>query len=314
MGRFLVTGGAGFIGSNIVDALVARGDTVRVVDHLSTGRRENLRQVMDRIEFMEEDLTDPTVASRAVEGIDGIFHHAALVSVPASVAFPLKAHLHCVTATVQLLDAARCAGVRRVVFAASSAAYGDSPTTAKRETDVPDPLSPYAAAKLSCEMYLKMYHSCYGLETVALRYFNVFGPRQDPASPYSAVIPLFVTAILNDRSPTIFGDGLQSRDFVYIGNVVRANLLAMDGDATNVSGKVFNIGEGRGRTLLELLQILSELMGKEIHPVFAPPRRGDSRESMADIHSSQRFLRYTPQISFEEGLRRSIDYYRSIAQ
>ncbi len=312
MRQCLVTGGAGFIGSNIVEALVARGDSVRVVDNLSTGKLSNLAAVRDRVEWIEADLSEPSVASHVVDGIDTIFHHAALVSVPASVATPLEAHRHCVTATVQLLDAARHAGVRRVVFAASSAAYGDSPTTAKRETDPPDPLSPYAAAKLACEMYLHTFASCYGLETVALRYFNVFGPRQDPKSPYSAVIPLFLTAILNHQPPTIFGDGLQSRDFVYVGNVVRANLLAAEADAQLVSGRVFNIAEGRGRTLLELLAILSRLVGQTVEPIFAPSRHGDARESMADIHAAQKFLGYEPVVGFEEGLQKSIAYYRSI--
>ncbi|MDD3469432.1 MAG: SDR family oxidoreductase [Thermoguttaceae bacterium] len=312
MRRCLVTGGAGFIGSNIVEALIARGDSVRVVDNLSTGKLSNLAAVRDRIEWIEADLSQPSVAPQVVDGIDTIFHHAALVSVPASVAAPLESHRYCVTATVQLLDAARHAGVRRLVFAASSAAYGDSPTTANRETDPPDPLSPYAAAKLACEMYLHTFASCYGLETVALRYFNVFGPRQDPKSPYSAVIPLFLTAILNNQPPTIFGDGLQSRDFVYVGNVVRANLLAAEADAQLVSGRVFNIAEGRGRTLLELLAILSRLVGRSVEPIFAPPRHGDARESMADIHAAQKFLGYEPLVGFEEGLQNSIAYYRSI--
>ena len=314
MKRCLVTGGAGFIGSHLVEAILERGDAVRVVDHLSTGKTANLAAVWDhpRFEFVEADLTVPEIALTVVADIDTIFHHAAMVSVPASVESPLDAHEHCVTATVRLLDAARHAGVRRVVFAASSAAYGNLPTTAKRETDPPDPLSPYAAAKLACEMYLRAFHACYGLETVGLRYFNVFGPRQDPDSPYSAVIPRFLTAIQSSETPTIFGDGFQSRDFVYVENVVHANLLAAGAEALQVAGQVFNIGEGRSRTLLELLDTLRRLTGREVTPRFAPPRQGDARESMADIHAARERLGYQPIVGFEEGLRRLIGWMEGI--
>lgn len=311
MRTFLVTGGAGFIGSHIAEALVARGDRVRVLDNLSTGYRENLASLGDRVEFLEGDLVDPAIVGKAVQGVECIFHQAALASVPRSVEAPLDTNAACVTGTVTLLDAARRAGVRRVVYAGSSSAYGDQPNSSKRETDCPAPISPYGAAKLAAEYYCQAFASTYGLETVTIRYFNVFGPRQDPASPYSAVIPLFITAILAGRSPVIFGDGQQSRDFTYVANVVHANLLAAD--APGVSGRVLNVANGRTITLLELLAALNRLLGTEVRAEHAPPRPGDIRESMADITLARQFLGYEPQVSFEEGLRRSIEYYRTLA-
>ena len=311
MRHFLVTGGAGFIGSHIAEALLARGDRVRVLDNLSTGHRSNLDGLGQRLEFIEGDLLDAEAVARAVAGVDCIFHEAALASVPRSVEHPLDTNAACVTGTVVLLDAARRAGVRRVVYAASSSAYGDQPTSSKRETDLPAPLSPYAAAKLAAEYYCRVFTATYGLETVALRYFNVFGPRLDPDSPYSAVIPLFITAMLSGRQPTIFGDGRQSRDFSFVANAVQANLLAAD--APGVAGRVFNIATGRNTDLLTLVDVLNRLLGTHVQPRHAPPRVGDVRESLADITQARNLLGYEPQVDFEEGLRRSIAYYRTLA-
>jgi UDP-glucose 4-epimerase len=310
MRRFLVTGGAGFIGSHIAEALVRRGDKVRVLDNLSTGRLTNLEPILDQIEWIEADLCDAEAVGRAVAGVDCVFHEAALASVPRSVEAPLDTNAACVTGTVTLLDAARRAGVRRVVYAASSSAYGDQPTSAKRETDLPSPISPYGAAKLAAEFYCQAFHATYGLETVALRYFNVFGPRQDPDSPYSAVIPLFMTALLEGRRPIVYGDGHQSRDFTFVGNVVQGNLLAAD--APGVAGRTLNLANGRSTSLLELLVVLNELTGTDVAPLFEPPRVGDVRESLADITLARRLLGYEPATSFDEGLRQSIDYYREL--
>jgi UDP-glucose 4-epimerase len=308
---FLVTGGAGFIGSHIAEALVQRGDRVRVLDNLSTGHRSNLDGFGNKLEFIEGDLLEADTVARAVAGVDCIFHEAALASVPRSVEHPLDTHAACVTGTLILLEAARRAGVRRVVYAGSSSAYGDQPTSSKRETDLPAPLSPYAAAKLAAEHYCRAFTATYGLETVVLRYFNVFGPRQDPDSPYSAVIPLFITAMLAGSQPTIFGDGRQSRDFSFVANAVRANLLAAD--APGVAGRVFNIANGRNTDLLTLVEILNRLLGTNVQPRHAPARVGDVRESLADISQARKLLCYEPAVEFEEGLRRSIAYYRSLA-
>ena len=311
MRTFLVTGGAGFIGSHLVEALVRRGDRVRVLDNLSTGFLANLEGIRDQIEFLPGDLVDGPTVARAVEGVDTVFHEAALASVPRSVDCPLETHAACVTGTLTLLDAARRAGVRRVVYAGSSSAYGDQPNQSKRETDLPAPISPYGAAKLASEYYLSAFWATYGLQTVTLRYFNVFGPRQDPASPYSAVIPLFITALLEGRQPVIFGDGRQSRDFTFVANVVHANLLAADAD--DAPGRVFNAANGRSISLLELLAAMNDLLGTKIVPRHEPPRAGDIRESMADITLARSLLRYEPPVDFHEGLRQSVDYYRRLA-
>jgi UDP-glucose 4-epimerase len=311
MRTFLVTGGAGFIGSHIATALVERGDRVRVFDNLSTGHRSNLAHLASQVELIEGDLTDREAVLGAVEGVDCVFHQAALASVPRSVEAPLDTNAACVTGTVTLLDAARRAGVRRLVYAASSSAYGDQPSSPKHETDLPAPISPYGAAKLAAEYYCRSFTATYGFETVALRYFNVFGPRQDPASPYSAVIPLFITALLAGRRPIIFGDGHQSRDFTYVANIVHGNLLAAD--APGASGRVFNVANGRATSLLELLKQLNSLLGTDISPIHEPPRAGDIRESLAEISAARQLLGYEPQVSFEDGLKRSIDYYRKIA-
>jgi UDP-glucose 4-epimerase len=312
MRTFLVTGGAGFIGSHIAEALVRRGDQVRVLDNLSTGVISNLDPIRDQVEFVQGDLVDAPLMARMVRGVDCVFHQAALASVPWSVEKPLESHAAIATGTVTLLDAARRAGVRRVMYAASSAVYGDQPTMAKRECDLPAPISPYGAFKLAGEYYCQSFAATYPLETVCLRYFNVFGPRQDPNSPYSAVIPLFITAMLHGRRPQIFGDGGQSRDFTFVTNVVHANLLAAD--APGVSGRVINVANGRATDLLTLLNGLNRLLGTDIRAEHLPPRPGDIRESMADITLARTLLKYEPQIDFEEGLRRSIDYYRSIVR
>jgi UDP-glucose 4-epimerase len=288
---------------------VERGDRVRVLDNLSTGHRSNLAHLGSHIEFIEGDLQDRLRVEQGVAGVDCVFHQAALASVPRSVETPLDTNAACVTGTVNLLDAARRAGVRRLVYAASSSAYGDQPTSPKRETDLPAPISPYGAAKLAAEYYCRAFTATYGFETVALRYFNVFGPRQDPGSPYSAVIPLFITALLAGKRPLIYGDGHQSRDFTYVANVVHGNLLAAD--AKEASGRVFNVANGRATSLLELIRQLNSLLGTNIAPLHQPPRAGDIRESLADISAARAALGYEPQVSFDVGLERSIDYYRS---
>ncbi|MGQ9562991.1 MAG: SDR family oxidoreductase [Thermogutta sp.] len=310
MANCLVTGGAGFIGSHIVEALVERGHKVRVLDNLSTGYLKNLKNVQDQIDFVEGDILDADLVAKLIQGVDWVFHQAALASVPRSVEHPLETHGACATGTLILLDAARKAQVQRFIYAGSSSAYGDQPFAAKRESDLPDPISPYGAAKLAGEVYCRAFYATYGLPTVVIRYFNVFGPRQDPDSPYSAVIPLFITAILKGRRPIVYGDGHQSRDFTYVANVVHANLLAAEKDG--IAGRVFNAAGGRSITLLQLLAALNEVLGTNVQPEFAPPRPGDIRESMADITAARKWLGYEPQIDFLEGLRRSVDYYREI--
>ncbi len=310
MPNYLVTGGAGFIGSNIAEALVQRGDRVRVLDNLSTGDRENLRHLEGDVELVVGDIVDPEAVRRAMEGIDIVFHQAALASVPLSVSDPLASHAACATGTLNVLHEAHQAGVRRVVYASSSALYGDQPTSAKRETDVPSPLTPYGVAKLAGEHYCHAAYHTYGLETVCLRYFNVFGPRQDPQSPYSAVIPLFITAMLRGERPKIYGDGKQSRDFTFVQNVVAGNLLAAE--VPGIAGRSFNMADGRATDLLTLIRLLNEFLGTDIQPEFAPARVGDIRDSMSDITLARQVLGYDPPIDFQTGLKNSIDYYRSI--
>lgn len=311
MASYLVTGGAGFIGSHIVTALVERGDQVRVLDDLSSGYLHNLGHLAGKVEIVESSAVDRDAVRQGVAGVDVVFHEAALASVPASLRDPLASHAACTTATVNVLTAAQEAGVRRVVFAASSAAYGDQPVVSKTETDPLDPLSPYAAAKIASEYYCKAFTKSFGLETVCLRYFNVYGPRQDPTSEYSAVIPIFVSKMLAGERPTIFGDGLQSRDFVYVADVVQANLLAAD--AMPAVGHSINVGVGRQSTLLDLVAAINAALGTTIEPEFAPPRTGDVRDSLADISLATRLLGYHPQYTLMEGLAESIDYYRSLA-
>jgi UDP-glucose 4-epimerase len=300
----LVTGGAGFIGSHLVEGLLQRGHRVRVLDDLSTGNAANLAPVRERIDFIQGSITDPDAVSRAVSGCDVVYHLGALPSVVQSVQEPLRSHAITATGTLQVLDAARHAKVRRLVYAASSSAYGDQPGDVRRENDQLVPLSPYAAAKLAGEHYCQCCTAVYGLETVRLRFFNVFGPRQDAKSPYSGVIALFIAGMKQNKQPTIFGDGLQTRDFVYVENVVNALMLAAD--AKEASGNVYNIGNGASTTLLQLVHVLNELLGKNLAPVHQPPRAGDVRHSLADISLARKDLGYEPTVSFREGLGQTI--------
>ncbi|MCA9043572.1 MAG: SDR family oxidoreductase [Planctomycetaceae bacterium] len=308
----LVTGGAGFIGSHIATRLVKSGCKVKVLDNLCTGNLENLNHVFDSIEFIEGDVSDPEAVAAAVDDVEIVFHQAALASVPLSIDRPLDTHAACVTGTVNVLDAARKAGVKRLVYAASSSAYGNSPVMPKRENHVPEVLSPYAAAKLAGELYCESFAAAYDIETVRLRYFNVFGPRQDPKSPYSAVIPLFADALLNGRTPRIYGSGEQSRDFVFVENVVNANLLAAT--APNVSGRVFNVASGSTISVVELLRLICDLMGKPFAPEFMPPRVGDVLHSSADISLTEKHLGYSVHYGLYEGLKQTLDYYCAQAE
>jgi nucleoside-diphosphate-sugar epimerase len=310
--RNLVTGGAGFIGSAIVRELLARGERPRVLDNFSTGRRENLADVLQRIDLVEGDLRDPAAVAAACQGVDCVFHEAALPSVPRSLERPQDSNDVNVTGTLNLLVAARDAKVRRVVYAGSSSAYGNTPVLPKVETMVPNPLSPYAVAKLAGELYCSVFSRNYGLETVTLRYFNVFGPRQDPTSPYAAVIPKFLRAIARGESPVIHGDGTQSRDFTYVDNVVAANLLAAT--APGVSGEVMNVACGERVTLLDLHAQLCALLGSKLQPCFGPPRAGDVQHSLADIGKARRLLDYAPIVSFVDGLRRLERWTRGTAR
>jgi nucleoside-diphosphate-sugar epimerase len=308
MGNYLVTGGAGFIGSNITAALVARGDAVRVVDNLSTGRRENLAPWLDQIDFVKGDLRDPEICRQVVRDMDYILHQAAVPSVPRSVADPLLCHASNVTATLNLLIAARDAGVRRFVFAGSSSAYGNQTVAIKTEELAPGPLSPYAAAKVASEHYLQAFSTCYGLETVTLRYFNVFGPRQDPDSPYSAVIPNFIRSLSRGEVPTIHGDGTQARDFTYVENNVRANLLAATADIP-ARGEIYNIACGVPVTVLQLFEAIRQRMHSSCEPIFAAARVGDVHTSTASIERARQALGYGVAVPFEEGLDRTVAWY-----
>jgi UDP-glucose 4-epimerase len=306
----LVTGGAGFIGSHIATALVRRGDKVRVLDSFISGKAENLVEVADDIELIAGDITHEADVARAVAGCDIVFHQAAMASVPRSIEAPLASHAACCTGVLVVLHEARKAGVKRLVYAASSSAYGNQPQPIKAETDLPSPLSPYAAAKLAGELYCQAFWHSYGFEAVALRYFNVFGPRQDPHGPYAAVIPLFINSLLAGKQPVIYGDGLQTRDFAYVENVVQANLLAAE--AKNAPGQVFNVGTATRITLLDLLNELNSILGTQVKPIFQPPRTGDVRDSLADISRARQVLGYEPKISLAEGLRQTVEFYRSV--
>lgn len=298
---YLVTGGCGFIGSHLVGELVRAGAQVRVLDNLSSGHLENLAAVRDRVEVVVGDVRDPEAVKRAAAGMDGIFHEAALVSVFDSVERPRENHEINGTGTLNVLLAAREQGVRRVVFASTAAVYGNDPELPKRESMRPSPESPYAVAKLSGEHYLHLFHSLFGVETVALRYFNVFGPRQDPRSPYSGVVSRFVECARTGRQPVVFGDGLQSRDFVFVGDVVRANLLAMAGEKAG-RGDLLNVASGRPATLLDLLAALTRLLGRDLTPIFEAARPGDIRHSSAAIERAAAVLGYAPRFDLEEGL------------
>ncbi len=310
----LVTGGAGFIGSHLTDALLAAGAKVRVLDNLSTGFRGNLDHLSSEsgFEFVEGDASDEIAVKSAVDGVDVIFHEAAMASVPRSMRQPELCHQWTATSTVELLKAGRAAGVSRLVLASTSAAYGNSRFVSKRETDPVSPLSPYAASKLASEAYCQAFYQGFGMETVILRYFNVFGPRQDPQSEYSAVIPRFVSMILEGKPPIIYGDGQQSRDFVYVGDVAKANLLAAT--TPGVAGGVFNVARGERTTLLQLLDGLQSLLKQSITPDHQPPRDGDVRDSLADISEARTRLKFEPDMTMEAGLRQSIEYYRSVVE
>jgi UDP-glucose 4-epimerase len=312
MQKFLVTGGAGFIGSNICRKLVSQGCFVRVVDNLLTGKKSNLAGIIDKIEFIQADMGDAEVAHSAVKDIDVVLHQGALPSVPRSVDDPAATHKHCVDATFTLLLAARNAGIKRFVYASSSSAYGDTPTSPKIETMPPMPLSPYAVGKLVGEYYAKVFYEVFGLETISLRYFNVFGPYQDPASQYAAAIPAFVTAILKNEPPTIYGDGEQSRDFTYIDNVVEANLLAAS--AKRTKGEVLNIACGQAITVNAIIKMINDLLGKSIKPIYTAPRPGDVMHSLADITAARKLLGYKPTVTFKQGLQQAIEWYRKDLQ
>jgi UDP-N-acetylglucosamine/UDP-N-acetyl-alpha-D-glucosaminouronate 4-epimerase len=312
MPSYLVTGIAGFIGSNIARELVRRGETVRGIDDFSTGKWENLAEIKDAIEFREVSLLDPKGLESACEGIDYVLHEAALPSVPKSVADPQLTNAVNVDGTLNLLVAARDKKVKRVVYAASSSAYGETEVLPKREDMLPRPISPYAVQKLTGEYYLQAFWSVYQLQTVSLRYFNIFGPRQDANSQYSAVLAKFITQMYQGESPTIFGDGEQTRDFAYVGNAVKANLLACVAPADQVCGKVFNIATGKRTTLKQTYRMLQEITGYTGAPKFVPERVGDVRHSLADISLAEKYLGYTPDVSFEEGLRLTAEWYRKM--
>lgn len=306
--KVLVTGGAGFIGGHIIDALLAQNAEVRVIDNLSTGKRESIDRVRNRVDFIEADICDPEAIARAVHGVELVFHEAAIPSVSRSVADPVASNQANVGGTVSVLNAARLAGVRKLVYAASSSAYGDTPTLPKVETMTPRPMSPYAISKLAGEQYVSVFGKLYGFETVSLRYFNVFGPRQDPKSEYAAVIPRFVTTILNGGRPIIFGDGEQTRDFCFIDNTVSANLLAAK---ATTRGEVVNVACGARVSLNALIGLINEELGTDVKPEYQAGRAGDVRDSLADISAAQKLLGYEVLYDLRAGLKKAIDWYRA---
>ena len=308
MAVYVVTGGAGFIGSHIVEELLRRNETVRVIDNFSTGKWENVEPFEGGAEIIEADIAEGKNLPRFLKGADFVIHQAAIPSVPKSILDPVRSHHANVNGTLQLLNASREANVKRIVYASSSSVYGDSPTLPKHEGMMPNPLSPYGAQKLFAEIYCQVFSRAYGLETVSLRYFNVFGPRQDSTSQYSGVLALFIPAVLQNKRPTIYGDGLQSRDFTYVQNVVEANLLACT--LPGVAGQVFNVACGDRITVNSMLQQINKITGKDIVPIYADPRPGDIKHSQADITRAKEHLEYQPKISFEEGLRNTIGWYR----
>jgi len=312
MALYLITGIGGFIGSSLARALLKQGERVRGVDNFSTGKRENLAQILGQIDCREADILNLDALKQACAGADYVLHQAAIPSVPKSVLDPIASNQANVDGTLNVLVAARDAKVKRVVYAASSSAYGDTPTLPKHERMTPDPISPYAVAKLASEHYMTSFYRCYGLETVALRYFNIFGPRQDPSSPYSGVLAKFITQMLRGEQPTIFGEGEQSRDFTYIDNAVDANLLACKAPAAQVAGKVFNVATGRRATLNETFKLLQPLTSYSGPPLYGAERGGDIKHSLADISLAEKHLDYKPRVSFEDGLRRTVDWYRSL--
>jgi nucleoside-diphosphate-sugar epimerase len=308
MASYLVTGGAGFIGSHLTEELVRRGHQVRVVDNLMTGKRRNLDHILG-VEFLEGDLADMSICERAVQGVEFVLHQAAIPSVPRSVKDPVSSNRANIDASLNILVAARDAGVKRLVYAGSSSAYGNTPTLPKREDMATNPLSPYALQKLVAEQYCQMFTQLYGFETVTIRYFNVFGPRQDPGSPYSGVISLFSTAVLEGRRPTIFGDGEQTRDFTYVANVVDGVLRACE--APGAAGEVINVATGNQISLNGLLATLNGIAGTRVEAVYAEPRVGDVRDSLADISKAARLLGYTPLVGLEDGLKRTLEWTRT---
>ena len=308
MAHYLVTGGAGFIGSHLTEELARRGHQVRVADDLSTGKRSNLDHVPE-VEFLEGDLADLDFARRAVVGCDYVLHEAAMPSVPRSVKDPITSNRANVDGTLNVLVASRDAGVKRLVFAGSSSAYGNTPTLPKREDMPTNPLSPYALQKVVGEQYLQLFTHLYGFETVSIRYFNVFGPRQDPSSPYSGVISVFASALIEKRSPKIYGDGEQTRDFTYVANVVDGVLRACD--APGASGEVINVATEGRISLNQLFRTMRDLIGASVEPIYEPERAGDVRDSQADITKARQILKYEPMVSFEEGLRRTVEWYRT---
>jgi len=307
--RYLVTGGAGFIGSNTVDELVRRGHSVVVLDDCSSGKEDNLAEIRNKITFIKGSITDIEVVRKAMHEAEYVLHLAARTSVPRSVKDPIETNKINIDGTLNVLVAAKELKVKRVVFAASSSAYGETPTLPKIESMQPQPISPYGVTKYVGELYAQTFGRCYGLENVALRYFNIFGPRQDPSSPYSGVLAKFCTAFLDETQPVVFGDGQQTRDFTFVENAVQANLLACE--APNVSGKVFNVGTGGRTSLNEVLHTLEKISGKTLEVKYEPARDGDIRDSQADISQAKEFLGYDPQVGFEEGLTRTFEWYRS---
>ena len=313
MANYLVTGIAGFIGSNLARALLARGDSVRGIDNFATGKRENIAEISSRLDFRECDLLDLDAMRQACHGVDYVLHQAAIASVPRSVADPVGSNRANVDGTLNLLLAARDAKVKRVVYAASSSAYGDTPTLPKHEEMPPNPISPYAVSKLAGELYLQSFWRVYGLETVCLRYFNIFGPRQDPNSPYSGVLARFITYMLRGQQPTIFGDGEQSRDFTYVDNAVAANLLACTAPAAQAVGRVFNVATGHQATLNQTVALLRGITGYQGTVQHGPERAGDIKHSFADISLAKQHLGYSPQVGFEAGLKRTVAWYQEQA-
>lgn len=306
---YLVTGGAGFIGSHITERLVREGHAVRVLDNFSSGHEANLESFRSGVELIRGDIRDVQLVNEATKGVDVVFHEAALGSVPRSVADPVTTHEVNITGTLNVLLAARDAGVQRVVYASSSSVYGETPVLPKREDMSPQPLSPYALSKLAGEHYASVFKHVYGFEIVSLRYFNIFGPRQDPESQYAAVIPRFITALLEGKAPIVYGDGLQSRDFTYVENVVNANLLAAE--AKDAGGRAFNVACGGRYTLLDLLAKMKEILGSDIEPIHEAARAGDVRDSQASVEAAEQALGYRVSVDFEEGLRKTVDWYRT---
>jgi UDP-glucose 4-epimerase len=311
MALYLITGIGGFIGSSLAHELLRRGEKVRGIDNFSTGKRQNLEDILSHIDFREADILDLEAMKSACAGVDYVLHQAAIPSVPKSVLDPIGSNQANIDGTVNVLVAARDAKVKRVVYAASSSAYGDTPTLPKHEAMIPDPISPYAVAKLASEHYMISFFRCYGLETVSLRYFNIFGPRQDPSSPYSGVLAKFITQMLAKKQPTIFGDGEQSRDFTFIENAVQANLLACKAPSERVAGKMFNVATGRRVTLNETVKLLQKLTGYSGAAIYGAERGGDIKHSLADISRAEKHLGYKPTVDFEEGLRRTVEWYQA---